>query len=135
MSDYYDNNLRYPEIYNIINPEIDKCIDCHYKDRPESYMPDQQEFDNMVQEVYRGVVKKYPEYRQDPRQLYGKPRKRPYGKYKGINDLIWFILLERLLRRRRRPKRRPYPSPYPTPYPRPYPTPYDDYDRYYRRNR
>lgn len=134
MSDYYDSNLQYPQIYKIIDPEIDNCIDCHYKDRPEAYMPDQQEFDNMVQEVYRGVVKKYPEYKQDPKQLYGNNpnRRRPYGGNKGINDLIWYILLERLLRKKRRKRRKPYPpypTPYPRPYPRPYPTPYDDYDR------
>ena len=124
MSDNFDYNYQYPELYKTVDPEVDKCIDRHLNDRPNYYMPDQQEIDNMVREVYREVIKKYPEINNDPyennKRMRVKNTRKYYGRRRIINDFIWFIILERLLRRRRRRPYRPYPAPYRPPYDRYY---------------
>lgn len=122
MSDYNNNNIQDPELYKTINKEAEKCIDCHLCNRPYDYMPDQQELDNMVREVYREVIKEYPEINNDPyennRGLKVKNTRRFYGRRRITDAFIWYILLDRLGRRRRRPYR-------------PYPRPYQPYNRYY----
>ena len=116
MSDY--NNMQYPELYKKIDKESEKCIDKHLSNRPYDYMPDQQEMDNMVREVYRQIIKEYPEINNDPyennRGLKVKSTRRFYGRRRITDSFIWYILLDRLGRRRRRPYR-----------------PYQPYNRYY----
>lgn len=114
MSDYNDN-IKCPELYKKIDKEAEKCIDEHLFNRSYDYMPDQEEMDNMVREVYRKVIKDYPEINNDPyennRGLKVKASRKFYGRRRIADAFIWYVLIDRLDRRRRRTYR-PYPRPY-----------------------
>ncbi|WP_026895106.1 hypothetical protein [Clostridiisalibacter paucivorans] len=98
---------RYPEIYYQITPKANQCIYRYYPPYMPIYnLPDDEQMDMMVDEVYEGVIKEYPEIDRDPKERRGKSKgvffqgRQFYGRRRLLRDMISIILLSELLKRR-----------------------------------
>lgn len=117
MNDMYsylrDSNIyrMYPEIYHRLYPKIHDCVSRYVKEKGDNWEPSQRELEDMIDEVYRKMMRECPEIDQDlDERKYGMASnvdvmQRPfYGRRRLFRDLIGIIILGSLLdMRRRRP--------------------------------
>lgn len=105
-----DSNNQYPELYYGVYPKVQDCINKYYPPYVPIYqMPDNEQMDTMVDEIYEECIEEYPEINQDPkeRRLMARgisSQQRPYyGRRRIFRDLLGIIVIGELLRRRRNP--------------------------------
>ncbi|MTI67272.1 MAG: hypothetical protein FH753_11840 [Firmicutes bacterium] len=105
-----DSNNQYPELYYGVYPKVQDCINKYYPPYVPIYqMPDNEQMDTMVEEIYKECIEEYPEINQDSkeRRIMARgisPQQRPfYGRRRIFRDLLSIIIIGELLRRRRYP--------------------------------
>lgn len=100
--------MHYPELYYRVYPKVRQCVSKYYPSYMPIYeMPENEELESMVDEVYEEMIKECPEIDNDPKERRrGSSRKtssqqRPfYGRRRLFRDLAGILLLRELLRRR-----------------------------------
>lgn len=93
----------YPELYYRIYPKVTDALDRHVGKGKCDNISDEQ-FDRIVDDVYRRMAKECPEINSDPLERKGKAKyaQRPlFGRGRIIRDLITIFLISEILRRNR----------------------------------